>query len=297
MSPSLFRPHIVAIAGLAAVVFGWVLTGGDMMAAAQPRLRVPIPMWAWVAGGLAAFDWCVLNLFNRIADVPEDERNGVAGTSYVRENVGFLMRGAFVALAVSLIGAQPFGFPLLALRLIFHAGGFVYSFPTVGPRVKEIFLVKNVFSGMLFILSVIGYPLAISGAAFSWPEIAFLCAFFLPLEVTYELIYDLRDVEGDAASGIVTLPVKWGAPKTRAFIELLLALSASSLLAGYLLGVLRWRELVMIAAPLQQALILRFWIPRDVRKSDAIGITWLGAAQLASYVGWVLLGLPLERPW
>ena len=281
MTPSLFRPHIVAIAGLAAIVFGWVLGG---------RL-------AWVAGGLVAFDWCVLNLFNRIADVPEDERNGVSGTSYVRENAGLLMRVSFVALAVSLIGARPLGMPLLILRLIFHAGGFVYSFPTVIPRVKEIFLVKNVFSGLLFILSVIGYPLAVSSSAVSWAEVAFLCGFFLPLEVTYELIYDLRDVEGDAASGIVTLPIKWGEPRTRAFIELLLALSAAALLAGFLLGALRWRELVMIAAPLQQALVLRFWIPRTVSKRQAVGLTWLGAAQLASYVAWVLLGLPMERPW
>ena len=77
----------------------------------------------------------------------------------------------------------------------------------------------------------------------------------------------------------------------------LLALSSAALLAGYLAGALRWRELVMIAAPAQQALVLRLWIPREVRKRDAIGITWLGAAQLASYLGWVLLGLPLERPW
>ena len=278
MSPSLFRPHIVAIAGLAAVVFGWVFSG----------------QLAWVAGGLAAFDWCVLNLFNRIADVPEDERNGVSGTEYVRQNAGFLMRGAFIALGVSLIGAQRLGMPLMVLRLAFHAGGFVYSFP---PRLKEMFLVKNVFSGLLFIVSVIGYPIALGGVMPPVSEILFLSTFFLPLEVTYELIYDLRDVDGDAASGIVTLPVKWGAPRTRALIELLLALSAASLLAGYLLGVLRWRELVMIAAPLQQAIVLRVWIPREVRKKDAIGITWLGAAQLASYVGWVLLGLPLERPW
>jgi hypothetical protein len=77
----------------------------------------------------------------------------------------------------------------------------------------------------------------------------------------------------------------------------LLALSAAALLAGHLLGVLRWRELVLIAAPLQQALVLRFWIPRAVSKQDAIGITWLGATQLLSYVLWVSAGLPLERPW
>ena len=275
------RLHIVAIAGLAAVVFGW-LFGGSL---------------GWVAGGLVAFDWCLLNLFNRIADVPEDEKNGVPGTDFVRKNASLLMRGAFLAAGVSLIGARPLGTPLLLLRLAFHAGGFAYSFPTFFRRIKEMFLIKNVFSGLLFILSVVGYPIALSGSAPPLGEVVALCAFFLPLEITYELIYDLRDVEGDAASGLVTVPVKWGAPRTRAFIELLLALSASALLAGFLLGALRWRELVMIAAPLQQALVLRFWIRRGVSQRDAAGVTWLGAAQLASYVVWVLLGLPLERPW
>ena len=275
------RFHIVAIAALAAVVFGWEFDG---------RL-------GFVAGGLVAFDWFLLNLFNRIADVPEDKQNGVSGTGYVEENAGALMRIAFIALGVSLIGARPLGTPLLVLRLAFHAGGFAYSFPTVGPRIKEVFLLKNVFSGVLFILSVIGYPLALRDAAVPLAEVIALAAFFLPLEITYELIYDLRDVAGDAALGIVTLPVKWGAPRTRALIELLLALSAAALLAGYLLGALEWRELVMIAAPIQQALVLRFWIPREVAKRDAIGITWLGAAQLASYVGWIALGLPTARPW
>jgi 4-hydroxybenzoate polyprenyltransferase len=275
------RFHIVVIAALAAVVFGWLFDG---------RL-------GFVAGGLVAFDWFLLNLFNRIADVPEDRRNGVSGTGFVEQNAGALMRIVFVALALSLIGARPLGTPLLVLRCAFHAGGFAYSFPTVTRRIKEIFLVKNVFSGLLFIVSAIGYPLALREGPIPVAQVVALAAFFLPLEMTYELIYDLRDVEGDAAEGIVTLPIRWGAPRTRAFIELLLALSAAALLAGYLVGALRWRELVMIAAPLQQALVLRFWIPKEVRKQDAIGITWLGAAQLASYVAWIAAGLPLERPW
>ena len=275
------RFHIVAIASLSAVVFGWQFDG---------RLGL-------VAGGLVAFDWFLLNLVNRIADVPEDKENGVSGTGFVEENAGALMRIAFIALAVSLVGARPLGTNLLVLRIAFHLGGFAYSFPTVGPRIKEVFVLKNVFSALLFILSVIGYPLALGAAAPPLPEVIALCAFFLPLEITYQLIYDLRDLKGDAAAGIVTLPIRWGERRTRALVELLLALSAVALLAGYLSGALRWRELVMIAAPLQQALVLRLWIPREVGKRAAVGITWLGAAQLLSYLVWVGLGLPLERPW
>ncbi len=275
------RFHIVAIAALATVVFGWEFDG----------------LIRWTAGGLVAFDWFVLNLFNRIADVPEDKKNGVAGTGFVEQNAGALMRIATLALAISFIGARPLGTPLMVLRAAFHIGGFAYSFPTVGRRIKEIFLVKNVFSGALFIISVIGYPLALRDATPPLPEVIGLALFFLPLEITYELIYDLRDVEGDAAAGLVTLPVKWGAQRTRAFIDMLLAASAAVLLLGFLTGALEWRELVMIAAPVQQALVLRLWIPREVHRRDAIGITWLGAVQLASYLGWIAFGGPLERPW
>jgi len=275
------RFHVVAIAALAAATFGWEFDG---------RLGFAAP-------GLVAFDWFLLKFFNRIADVPEDKENGVSGTGFVEANAGALMRIAFVALAVSLIGARPLGTELLVLRIAFHLGGFAYSFPTVGPRIKEVFALKNLFAGLLFILSVIGYPLALGATRPPWPEVVALCAFFLPLVITYELIDDLRDIAGDAATGIVTLPVRWGEKRTRALIELLLALSAAALLAGYLSGRLSFCELVLIAAPLQQALVLRLWIPRKVGKRDAIRITWLGAAQLAIFLGWVALGLPLARPW
>ena len=275
------RLHTVAIAALAAAVFGWEFEG-----------RI-----GFSASGLVAFDWFLLNLFNRISDVPEDKENGVSGTAFVEANSGALMRIAFVALTVSIIGARPLGTGLLVLRIAFHLGGFAYSFPTVGPRIKEVFALKNVFPGLLFILSVIGYPLALGATLPPCPEVVALCAFFLPLEITYGLVYDLRDVAGDAAAGIVTLPIRWGEKRTRALIELLLALSAAALLAGYLSGTLRFCELVLIAAPLQQALVVRLWIPREVGKRDALRITWLGTAQLASYLGWVALGLPLTRPW
>ena len=275
------RFHIVAIAALAAVVFGWEFDGH----------------FGFAAGGLVAFDWFLVNLFNRIADVPEDKANGVSGTGFVEANAGALVRIAFVALAVSLIGARPLGTELLVLRIAFHLGGFAYSFPTVGRRIKEVFVLKNVFSGLLFLLSVIGYPLALRQTTPPLAELIALCAFFLPVAITYQLIYDLRDLAGDAASGIVTIPVRWGEKRTRALAELLLALSAAALLFGYLLGALHWRELVLIAAPLQQALVLRLWIPGPVGKRDALRITWLGAAQLASYLVWIALGLPVERPW
>lgn len=264
------RFHIVAIAALAAAVFGFLFEGRLGLAAAA----------------LVGADWFLLNLWNRIADVPEDLRNGIDGTAFAAAHGRALNLLAFAALALTL----PLAPRLIFLRLAFHLGGWAYSF---GPRLKQVFLLKNVFSGLLFIASVIGYPLLLCAQRPPPAQVLWLAAFFLPLEITYELIYDLRDVTGDAAEGIVTVPVAWGARRTRGLIWLLLAISTAALLSSGL----RWRELVMVAAPLQQALVVLFWIPREVTKRAAVRVTYLGAAQLASYCAWVLAGLPLERPW
>ena len=205
------RLPAVLVAGLTAVACGWVLQG-------EP---------AWIAGGLAALDWGLFGLLNRISDVPEDERNGVPGAGFARQNASKLMRATFLALAVSLIGARPLGTPLLVLRLAFHAGGFAYSFPTLTRRFKEVFLVKNLVPAVLFAGAVAGYPLALAGRAPDLHALT-LVALLLPAAIACELIGDLRDVAGDQAGGIPTLPIRWGAGRTRALIAALFALSLAA---------------------------------------------------------------------
>jgi 4-hydroxybenzoate polyprenyltransferase len=278
---SLLRLHIAAIAALAAAVFAWLFDGSI----------------GWIAAGLCGLDWCLLNFWNRIADVEEDEKNGVEGTRLIRRTGKDLSRFALGIFSLSIFAGLKLGWRLMLLRLAFQAGGMLYNFGVAGRRLKQLFLLKNLFLGLLFIASVIGYPIALDRQLPPMPRLIALAIFFLPLAIAYGLIYDLRDAAGDAAAGLVTVPVKWGPKRTRALIEMLLALSAAALLVGYLFSALRWRELVMIAAPLQQAMVLRFWSPREVTRRNAEGVTWLGAVQLASYLAWVSIGLPIERPW
>ncbi|MHB1844122.1 MAG: UbiA family prenyltransferase [Deltaproteobacteria bacterium] len=277
----LVRFHIVAIAALAAAVFGWLLGG----------------RFGWMAALVVTVDWFLLNFWNRLADVPEDLRNGVPGAALASRHGRPMFAGAFALLALSLALASPLGLPLLGLRLVFHLGGFAYSYRILSGwrRLKDLFLVKNLASGGLFLLSVLGYPLVLrpAGHPVVWVEVAFLAAFFLPLELTYELIYDLRDIEGDRAEGIPTLPVTRGVQTTRRWLSCLLAASAGALVVGYAVGQLRLAELVMLAAPLQQWLVLRFSLRGEISGRAAVGLTYLGAAQLLSYIGWVSLGLPL----
>lgn len=282
----LCRLHIVAIASLAALVFGWIFDGAFH----------PLPAL------LVGLDWFILNLWNRLADVAEDLRNGVPGAGFAARHPWSVGLGCAAAFGLSLALCRGLGGALVALRILFQLGGFAYSFRILPgrTRLKDLFFVKNLSSGLLFLVTDLGYPLALrlGGAPrVPWLEVAALAAFFLPFELSYELIYDLRDVEGDRAEGIRTVPVARGERSTRRLIAALLALSAVPLGLGYAAGILPFACVAMIAAPIQQALLLRFPLRTKVSAAWAVRATYLGAAQLASFVAWVSLGLPVGAPF
>ena len=96
----------------------------------------------------------------------------------------------------------------------FHAIGLGYSYRIVPTprglrRFKDTHLFKNTMSAVLFVLSVIAYPL-LGRAGPLQPRrerVAALAIFFFLFEHTFEVIYDLRDLEGDRAVGVPTYPV------------------------------------------------------------------------------------------
>jgi 4-hydroxybenzoate polyprenyltransferase len=275
----LFRLQLVAVAGLSAAVFGYLFAGQFLLPAAA----------------IAALDWGLAGLWNRGSDLREDALNQVEGTQLLVRSGREFSRLALGVLSLSIFAALRLGWPLLVMRLAFHAGAFIYSYPILRRRLKELLLVKNVFAGLLWVLTCVGYPLALSRRVPLVPEVVLLSLFLLPLAVSYALVYDLRDLKGDAAAGIATVPIALGVPRTRVLIELILALSALALLAGYLWGVLRFAELVMLAAPLQLALVLRFWLAREPGRHAVEAMTWLSAGQLLSYLAWASAGFPLPH--
>src|SRR5205807_1727263 len=83
------RFHIICIASVTAVAFGWLLTD---------RL-------AWLPAAFCALDWFLVNLMNRIADLREDRLNGIAGTDFVDRNSRALTYGSIALL----VGSFPLG--------------------------------------------------------------------------------------------------------------------------------------------------------------------------------------------
>ena len=114
----------------------------------------------------------------------------------------------------------------------------------------------------------------------------------------FEVLYDLRDADGDRAVGVPTFPVVHGPAVSATIVRSLAWGSIASLLAARAAGVVLTRELLMIAAPLAQLGFLRYRGPDKITRADCIGITWGGAALLLVYLAgtaaWTRAGLPMN---
>jgi 4-hydroxybenzoate polyprenyltransferase len=276
------RFHIICIASITSLTFGWLLTGRDL----------------WLAPAVCALDWFLVNLMNRIADLVEDRVNGVPATEFVDKNARALTWGSVLLLVGSFPALYAVAPALFLPRVAFQLIGLAYNYrilpaPRGLTRFKETYFFKNTSSTVLFLLSTLIYPAALVGWQVSWARVAWITAFFFPLEVTYEIIYDLRDVAGDRVEKVPTFPVVHGEHVARRIVEALLVVSGAAAVAGFATGGLRFRELVLVGGVIQQAIYFEKKLPTGFTQKDCVFLTYLGAAQVFSYNVWIWLGLPL----
>ncbi len=283
----LSRLHIVAIGALGTFTFGWLFTTAH----------------AFGLAAVSGLDWFLVNLLNRVVDLKEDTANGIAGTAFAARHKRALLVVGFALLFGSLAAVHLRAPQLLPLRLAFHVLGFAYNWRLLPGkrRIKELYFFKNFASAMGFLLTVFLYPLAAHGYGLDPTALAsgvtpatvlFAAGFFLLFELSYEVIYDLRDAHGDALAGVRTYPVGHGEAGAVCIIDGLLTGSLACLVVGYALGHVPWRLFIMFAAPLLQLVLYKRALRRGIRASDCIRLTWLGAALLTAYHLWIYAGLP-----
>lgn len=281
------RYHIVLVAMTACLVFGWLMTG---------RYRLALTL-------VVALDWFLINLMNRVTDIDEDLRNGIQGTARVARWKGALTAGAFALMLASFVGTHLVWPALTPWRVAVQLIGLGYNYKIVPTlrglsRFKELYFFKNFGSSALFVLTCFVYPLALEPGArvMGWGGVVTLALFFAPFELTYEILYDLRDIEGDRAEGVPTYPVVHGPARARQIIDGLLAGSALALAAGLGLGAVGLREGLMLAAPAIQLAFYRPRYRRGLTPRDCIVLTHLGTGLLLFYLAgtavWLRLGLP-----
>ena len=287
---SALRLHIVAIAVCATVTFGYLFMGAYPVGLAL----------------LCGLDWCIVNLLNRATDVDEDRLNGIAATEFVASHARALVAGCLIALVASLAWGFRALPPSLALvRVVFHALGLGYSFRLVPTpkgmrRFKDLYLLKNSMSAVMFVLSVGLYPLlgVHDARVMSLPGVVAVLGFFFLFEHTFEVLYDLRDVDGDRAVGVPTYPVVHGPATSAAIVYALCAASVAVLVVARLAHAVGSRELLMAAAPLAQAAFLSRRGPDGITRADCIKVTYGGAGLLLFFLLgtslWQRAGLPMD---
>jgi len=281
------RPHITLIAALGIFTFGWLFMG-----------RYP-----WFLTAICALDWYIVNLTNRIVDLREDQANRISGTHFSRHHRQTLLILTLTLLITSLFGVHLVNPAITPLRVAGHLLGILYNWPLIPGRrrLKDLYFWKNTASAMGFMITVFGYPLATMASApgpmvfppgIDWRTVAFTAIFFFLFEISYEVIYDLRDVKGDELAGVRTYPVVHGERAACFIVDGLVFSAVAVLAAGYWIDAVPWRIFIMASAPLIQLAVYKRAVRRGIVPADCIRITWLGVSLLLVYHLWVVAGLP-----
>jgi len=267
--------------------FGWLFTG-----------RYP-----WFLTMVCALDWFIVNLINRIMDLQEDNVNDISHTASVYHHRKYLLVLSMTLLIGSLAAVHMIHPAITPLRIGAHLLGIFYNWPLLPGkrRLKEVYFWKNTASGAGFLITVFGYPLVTAfwkneyhqfPPGITWSTVLLTAAFFFLFIQSYEILYDLRDIKGDAVRGVRTYPVVHGERTAVHMIDGLIASAALVLSLGYVQKIIPWRIFIMIAAPLLQIVVYKHALHRQDLIAGCIRVTWMGAALFCIYHLWVLADLP-----
>lgn len=250
---SIGRFHICCIGAFGSLLFGHLLLDHY-----QPLLAV-----------LVLHDWFLINILNRVSDLREDIKNNIPFSQFAYDHRRAILATYMISLSASfsLHFVLPTQFPqaLLVARVIGNSLGLIYNFRPffLSQRLKELYFFKNVSSCMGFLITSFLYPLCVGKPLYGKADeslelyLALLNGFFSLFEISFEIIYDLRDEKGDREAGIQTYPVVHGREISEAIVVILNIFSVVFLLIGAEIGLFTGRETIMIHAPLIQLLI--FW--------------------------------------
>ncbi|SFG59522.1 4-hydroxybenzoate polyprenyltransferase [Halopelagius inordinatus] len=213
------------------------------VAIAMVILSIP-PNAAPVVVGLVTF---AVYVNDRLADADTDAVSNPKQAAFARRHrdVLYLLAslGYGLAVALSMLGGP------VALTITVLPGAFWVLYasdwvPDVGlrfQRLKEILVVNSAVVAFAWAVTVTFLPLAFADAALTPTAGVVFAYFFLATFVNTE-IPNVRDVEGDQAIGVSTLPVVFGVRRTRH------ALYGVNLLAAALIGYAAVAGLVSAAA-------------------------------------------------
>ncbi|MFC4359088.1 UbiA family prenyltransferase [Halobium salinum] len=217
---------------------------------------------------------------NDLTDLEEDSINDPDGVRFVKRWSGHLELAATMSYALAL-GLALLGGPLALLLTLFPGVvGALYSKDLIrvgsARRLKEVLVVNTTVVAVAWAAVVALLPLAYAGLPIRAGGVLMFLVFVLRTFIAGELL-NIRDVSGDAAAGVSTLPLAIGAGRTRLVLYALDALTLGLLAAAAVEGVVG-DEVVLAFVP---AILLSAFVSwRSGRTTD---MSRLGLSRLAEY--------------
>ena len=285
------RFHIVLVALFGTLTFSWWLTGHHL----------------WGVALVSAIDWWILDVLNKIGDLKEDLHNNPEEAQWVQKHGIGLTWTCTIIFALSLTWSIAILPELTWARLLFQILGIAYSFNVIYmpkairregsgafSRFKVMYVFKNMSAEWLFLLSVVCYPLLAwhQERILDTNQILLMCGFFYFLEMSFEILYDFKDIDGDRKEGVRTYPVVHGERIGRMIFDTCLVLSAGFILVGYFWFGFDSRHIVVCFAPLVQASAFNYYAKNGYPRAGSVWITHLCTVQLLVYNSYVWLELP-----
>ena len=211
-------------------------------------MSAPALMWLWsrLLSYPARFvDYVILTLvvaficqWNRLTDQQEDRIN-------CPEDLDIAMRDSrkirlfcytAAASAIALVILATTNWLVSAALLLAFALGFFYSTPLMpwksSKRIKDLFLFKNLSSAIGWSIGTILYP-ALQSHYIPDGKLLTAALYMAASTMTYEMIWDMRDVKGDGEAGINTIPVRVGLSGTKRLVVELQAFAVLLILTAF----------------------------------------------------------------
>jgi 4-hydroxybenzoate polyprenyltransferase len=172
---------------------------------------------------IVALAFYAVYTLDRAADAADDGLAHPERARFSRRNARRMRVAALGACALALGLAATRGAPAVAVALLPPAALVLYSFRIVPAgiarrvgfaRIKEIFVLKNVWVSATLAGTATLLPIATAGAAPRWPAAAAMGGFLFGRWWINTLFFDLRDEAGDRANGLRTVPVVLGRART-----------------------------------------------------------------------------------
>jgi len=164
---------------------------------------------------------------NRATDRGEDSINRPQAAS---RNILFFLVPSLIASALCLLLSASVGAQALTVIVASFAASILYSFklsPSI-PRLKEILGLKSIL--VAFSWGFTGALLPASGQAVDNSKIVLAFTYIFIQILVNTILCDVRDIDGDMASGVNTLPISLGLVATRRLL-----LTVNTLLFPWLL--------------------------------------------------------------